>query len=136
MAIVDASVVIKWYAKEEYSDDANRLKRAYSEGLVDLKAPCILPFEVINGLKYTYSLGEEELVTISRILDDFQITYYSFSDIEEIVTFSMKYGITIYDSAYITLGKTLGEEVYTADEKLLRKVRSLQWVKHVRDFKI
>ena len=42
----------------------------------------------------------------------------------------------IYDSAYVALGKVLGDKVYTADEKLLRKVKELPFVLHIRDFKI
>ncbi|MCY0859226.1 MAG: type II toxin-antitoxin system VapC family toxin [Sulfolobaceae archaeon] len=137
MAVVDASVVIKWFAKENYSEEANRLKRAYADGLIDLNAPCILPFEVINGLKYTYSLGEVELLSISKILEDFQINYYNYYDFyEELVSLSLKYGITIYDSAYVALGKVLNDEVYTADEKLLRKVKDLSFVKHIKDFRV
>ena len=54
MAVVDASVVIKWFANEQNSEEASLLKEAYAKGLEDLSAPCILPFEVLNGLKYTY----------------------------------------------------------------------------------
>ena len=53
MAEVDASVVIKWFANEQNSEEALLLKEAYAKGLEDLSAPCILPFEVLNGLKYT-----------------------------------------------------------------------------------
>ncbi len=61
LAVVDASVVIKWFANENYSRESLILKEAYVKGLEDLSAPCILPFEVLNGLKYTYNLGEKEL---------------------------------------------------------------------------
>lgn len=137
MAVVDASVVIKWFANEENSKDALLLKEAYEKGLEDLSAPCILPFEVLNGLKYTYNLGEKELQEVARILSDFQITLYDFEKImDEISKISLTYGITIYDSAYVALGKVLGEKVYTADEKLLRKVKDLPFVIHIRDYKI
>lgn len=38
---VDASVVVKWFVLEEYSDEARLLKRAYVEGLVDLASPSL-----------------------------------------------------------------------------------------------
>ena len=137
MAIVDASVVIKWFANENYSKEALLLKEAYVKGLEDLSAPCILPFEVLNGLKYTYGLGEKELQEVGKILSDFQITLYPLDEIlKDTVSLSLKYGITIYDSAYISLGKVLEEEVYTADEKLLRKVSDLPFVHHIKDFRI
>ncbi|AWS00416.1 type II toxin-antitoxin system VapC family toxin [Metallosphaera hakonensis] len=135
MAVVDASVVIKWFANEEHSDKSLLLRDAYAKGLDDLFSPCILPFEVINGLKYSYNLGENELIEISRILNDFQITLYPFDHLmDEAVSLSSRYGITIYDASYIALGKTLDEKVYTADEKLLRKVRGLTFVAHIKDF--
>lgn len=137
MAIVDASVVIKWFAKENYSEQALLLKEAYVKGIEDLHAPCILPFEVLNGLKYTYSLGENELKEVSKILSDFQITLHSFDEISDEVSYlSSKYGITIYDASYIALGKVLNDKVYTADEKLLRKVNDLPFVIHIKDFKL
>jgi predicted nucleic acid-binding protein len=49
LAVIDASVVIKWFANEEYSKEALLLKEAYVKGLEDLSAPCILPFEILNG---------------------------------------------------------------------------------------
>lgn len=55
--------------------------------------------------------------------------------LSEIICLSSKYGITIYDAAYIVLGKVLGDKVYTADEKLLRKVKELHFVIHIKDFK-
>lgn len=137
MAVVDASVVIKWFANEQNSEEALLLKEAYAKGLEDLFAPCILPFEVLNGLKYTYNLGERELKEVSKILSDFQITLYDIESMrDEVVAISQTYGISIYDSAYVALGKLLGDKVYTADEKLLRKVRELPFVLHIRDFKI
>ncbi|BFH74075.1 type II toxin-antitoxin system VapC family toxin [Sulfurisphaera javensis] len=114
--------MIKWFAKENYSEQALLLKEAYVKGIEDLHAPCILPFEVLNGLKYTYSLGENELKEVSKILSDFQITLHPFDEISDEVSYlSSKYGITIYDASYIALGKVLNDKVYTADEKLLRK---------------
>ncbi|BAK54633.1 type II toxin-antitoxin system VapC family toxin [Sulfurisphaera tokodaii] len=136
MAVIDASVVIKWFANENYSKEALILKEAYVKGLEDLSAPCILPFEVLNGLKYTYSLGEKELEEVGKILSDFQITLYGFEDmLDEMVSLSLRYGITIYDAAYIALGKVLNDKVYTADENLIRKVKELPFVVHIKDYK-
>ncbi|MBB5253628.1 type II toxin-antitoxin system VapC family toxin [Sulfurisphaera ohwakuensis] len=136
MAVVDASIVIKWFANENYSKEALILKESYVKGLEDLSAPCILPFEVLNGLKYTCGLGEKELEEVGKILSDFQITLYGFEDmLDEIVSLLLRYGITIYDASYIALGKILNDKVYTADEKLIRKVKELPFVVHIKDYK-
>jgi len=128
------SVVVKWFANEEYSKESLILKERYVKGLEDLSAPCILPFEVLNGLKYTYNLGEKELEEVGMNLTDFQITLYGFEHIvNEMVPISSTYGVTLYDAAYIALGKKLNERVYTADEKLLRKVKAFPFVLHIRE---
>jgi len=39
----------------------------------------------------------------------------------EAVRIAMDYGVTVYDAAYLSIGRLKGLEVYTADEDLLRK---------------
>ena len=137
MAVVDASVVVKWFARESYSDKANLLKEAYVKGLIDLSAPCILPFEVLNALKYTYHLGQRELLEVSQALEDFQFDLRSLYEVkEEVAEISSVYGVTIYDAAYVALGKRLNEVVYTADEKLLARLKGVEFVRHIRDFSV
>jgi hypothetical protein len=50
------------------------------------------------------------------------------------ISISLTYGITLYDSAYVALGKVLNDKVYTADEKLLRRVKDLPFVFHIKDY--
>ncbi len=56
-AVVDASVVVKWFVREEYTGEPLRLRDAYVDGLVDLLAPYLLPMEVLNALKYSGRFG-------------------------------------------------------------------------------
>ena len=137
MAVVDASVVVKWFAKESFSDKANLLKEAYVKGLIELSAPCILPFEVLNALKYAYHLGQMELLEVSEALEDFQFDLRSLYEVkEEIAEIASVYGVTIYDAAYVALGKKLNEVVYTANEKLVARLKGVDFVKHIRDFSV
>jgi len=64
----------------------------------------------IEWAKVTYNLGERELKEVSKILSDFQITLYDIESVrDEVVAISQTYGISIYDSAYVALGKVLGD---------------------------
>lgn len=75
-----------------------------------------------------------ELQRISHVLEDLQITLHDFHEIvDDTVSFSLKYGITIYDASYVALAKALNDLLYTADEKLLYKVKDLSYVKHIKD---
>ena len=137
-AVVDASVVVKWFIEEEYSREARLLRDAYRDGLIDLIAPSLLPYEVLNALKYSNVFGEEELKEIAHILDDFQITLYSIEGrLSELsVEIAYRKGVTIYDAAYVALAVESEAPLYTADEKLLRKTRSTGLVRHISGFEI
>ncbi len=135
-AVVDASVVVKWFVEEEHSKEARLLRDAYASGTLDLIAPSILPYEVLNALKYSGAFGEEELKEVVGTLDDFQLTFYTLSGdlAKRVVELAMRKGITIYDASYVALAESLDALLYTADERLLRKVKS-DSVMHIRDFK-
>ncbi len=46
--VIDASIVIKWFVKEEFSKEAKLLRDAYTNGLTDLVASSLLYYEVLN----------------------------------------------------------------------------------------
>jgi|GEM_PF-3076450 Predicted nucleic acid-binding protein, contains PIN domain len=54
--------------------------------------------------------------------------------LSEIISLSSKYGITIYDAAYIVLGKVLGDKVYTADEKTTQKSKRITFCNSHKGF--
>ena len=134
--VVDASVVVKWFVEEEYTREALMLRDSYREGLVDLIAPSLLPYEVLNALKYSGAFGEDELREIADILQSLQITLYNLEGDYSATTVSiaMKKGLTIHDASYVALA--VGEQAtfYTADEKLLKKIADLNVGKHIRDY--
>ena len=121
--VVDASVVVKWFVEEEYSREARLLRDAYVNGLIDLIAPSLLPYEVLNALKYSGAYGEDELKEIAQTLDDFQFTLFNLEGdlARKAIEIAMRKGVTIHDASYIALAQILNTEMYTADEKLHRK---------------
>lgn len=42
-----------------------------------------------------------------------------------------KYGITVYDAAFVSLAKSIGAVTITADEKLYEKVKELKFVQFI-----
>ena len=100
--VVDASIVVKWFIEEEWPREARMLKDDYAAGRVDLIAPALMPFEVLNALRYSSAFGGEELIQVARILDDLQITLYGLKGdyAEKTVMLALRKGITVYDAAY------------------------------------
>ena len=135
---VDASVVVKWFVEEKYSKEALIIRDSFTEGLVDIVAPSLLYFEVLNALKYSGAFGEDELKKVARILEDYQFTLYELEGAyaEKAVEIAMRKGITIYDASYVALALIEGVDLYTADEKLLTKTQDLKITKHLKNFKI
>ncbi|MEM1631272.1 MAG: type II toxin-antitoxin system VapC family toxin [Ignisphaera sp.] len=135
--VVDASVVVKWFVEEEHSRESRLLRDAYAAGLVDLSAPAILPFEVVNALKYSGAFSEEELKEVAKILADLQISLHSFEEVaDRAVEIAVRKGLTIYDASYVALALQLGAPLYTADGKLLAKIANLNVGKHVSEFRL
>ncbi len=62
--VVDASVIVKRYLEEEYQREALLIRDRYTEGAIFLHAPALLPYEVLNALRYGNVYNAEELVYI------------------------------------------------------------------------
>jgi len=134
--VVDASVVVKWFVQEEWSEEAGALKEDYAAGKVDLIAPSVMPFEVLNALRYSGAFNEYELIKAAEALEDFQITLYGLEGnyAKETVKLAMRRGITIYDASYIALAIVRRAILWTADEKLLKKLEDISNVAHIRNY--
>jgi len=135
--VVDAPVIVKWFVEEEYSREARLLRDSYASGLVDLAAPSLLPYEVLNALKYSGAFGEEELKEVAQALADFQFTLYNLEGrlAFKAVEVSMRKGVTIYDAAYVALAYILNTTLYTADERLTKRVGDRRVVRHISEFR-
>ncbi len=136
--VADASVIVKWFVEEEHSREARLLRDAYAEGVLDIAVPTLLPYEVLNALKYSGGFGEEELKEVAKTLDEFQLTYYELTGrlAELAVEIAMRKGVTVYDASYVALAKLLNTVIYTADTKLIQKIRDPGLVKHIAEFKV
>jgi predicted nucleic acid-binding protein len=134
--VADASVIVKWFVEEEHSEQALRLRDDQVEQRVRIIVPSLAGYEVLNALRYSGSFGAEELVEVSKVLDGYQFLEVGMSGrcAEEAVRIALDYGITVYDAAYLSIGKLRGLEVYTADEELLRKVKKLGFARHVKEY--
>lgn len=130
--VLDASVVAKWFLEEEYSDKAIAVLADYLHGIVDIFAPDLLPYEVLNALKYSGDFGKLELVKVVGILENYQLARLPIT--KEAAVAAYEYGITIYDAAYVAVAKNEDATFYTADKKLLEKIDDSQWARHISQY--
>ncbi len=135
-AVVDASVVVKWFNAEEHSDLADQLKSKHIKGDITLVAPVLMLFEVANALRYSPDFSVNDVKDAARDLLDLQITlhYPEKEWMEGAVETAYNHGITIYDACYIALAKSLKTCLYTSDEKLLERVND-PTLKHISELR-
>ena len=122
--VADASVVVKWFIQEKHSDNALKLRDMHVNGEILIAAPELLPFEVLNALKYSQLFTLEELKMAAISLSSYGIELYPLKGklAEKTVEISAEKDITIYDASYIALAQELKTTLYTADQKLIRKI--------------
>ena len=134
--VLDASVVVKWFTREPLREEAAAIRQMYLEGAIELEAPSLLFYEVINALRYNPVLGSEDVKKAAKLLEDMQITIHDFTEQLALKTIEIayRYGITIYDAAYVALTMIRDAILYTADEEIVSKI-SKGNVKHLKEFR-
>ena len=139
--VADSNVLVKWFIPEKYSEYAKLLRNDHLLGYVEVVAPKHALLEFYNALRKYYARGildEEKVYKIARLLHEAQVV---FVDIEEellskALSYSIKNHVTVYDAYYIVLAENIDTIVYTADEKLLERLRkSGERIRHIREYK-
>lgn len=142
--IIDASLALKWYLKENYSEIALHVLDQFKNSEIDLIAPPIMSLEVINGLLAAtlikrLSVKEAELAAQTFLKLKIREKYLTGEKYHlDIFNTAQKYKISVYDSSYIALSQLESCDFYTADKKLLNQInkdKKNYLVKWIEDFK-
>lgn len=125
--VLDASAIAALYLPERYSTWVRKLVEHYDEyHILDLTL-----YELCNVLwKRAYLTRElriDHVGTVWRSIKHFIETLciiHSYTEVlDQALDVALKYGITVYDAAYITLARKLGVKLVTLDIKLTQKLR-------------
>ena len=138
-AVIDASVVLKWYlTDEQYGEKALGLLEKYVSDKLDILAPSLLDYEVVNGLVIASRMGrieEEQLLTAVDGFVGLGIKLKNLSMFSPYVLHYCKvYNRSVYDASYLALAEDEGIPFITLDQGIYNAVRkNLQWVKWLGD---
>lgn len=134
--VVDASVVVKWYVPERNHESARALRDAYLDGDHDLLAPALLPFEVVNALKYSGHYDGDRLQEASTTVTEFGIEFVPYRDVGDVATVANELDLPLYDASYVSLADETDGTLYTADSRLLDDLDGPygDLGEHVRDY--
>ena len=119
--MIDASVAVKWFVNEKDSEAARKIKDSYVAGKVEIIAPILIYYEVLNALRFhpVARFSPDELRSILSSLKNLQFTTDPSDDIWfRSFNFSLQEGTSIHDSIYLALASSQGKFI-TADSKLL-----------------
>ncbi len=136
MYVVDASVAIKWFSEEEYTDKAIELRNRFFKGECELAAPDLILYEVSNALRFNPNFNEDDVNEAVNSLFDMGIDIIVPTPrvVRSSVMMAFNYKITIYDAFYAALASDIGFIFVTADGKLHQKIKDMEFVKHIREF--
>jgi len=135
-AVVDASVVVKWFVEEEGSEEALAIRRRYIEEEVEIVAPELIHFEVLNALRYKGLFTAPEIKRIAESLDAYSFDLRSLRGeyAAQAVEAAFENDVTVYDSSYVSLARREGTRLYTGDQKLVQKLKE-PYRKFVKDIR-
>jgi len=131
-AVLDSSVVIKWFREGEIlRDKALALRQAYLDGRLAISIPDLLIYEIANVLRYKPDLTREQVQAAIRSLFDMGLTILSISPTvaHKAIEFAYAYDITIYDALFMAFARELNMNLITADEGLIFRVKGAPYVR-------
>jgi predicted nucleic acid-binding protein len=135
--VIDASVALKWFLLDEkYGDRALDLLERFVRGELDLAAPSLLVYEVINGLVIAQRKGriaeEKVFFSISGFLN-LGITFVDVAGLEaRVLHFCRVYDRSAYDASYLAVAEQDSLALVTGDERLYNSTKGkAAWVKWI-----
>lgn len=133
--IADASVILKWFIKENNRTEALKLKQDFLNNKIELGIPTLAYYEVNNYTVRTKPM--EALFFLSQLfmlqMIEFGITLENSSKSMEITGKFAK--ISFYDAAYHALAIQNNGTFITADENYYKKAKSLKHIRLLKNYK-
>lgn len=140
--VIDASVALKWYlADEEYSQKALGILDKYVSNEIDILAPSLLEYEVINGLIIAKKRGriqDEKILAATEGFIDLELKLKNLSlYYPKLIHYCKVYNRSAYDASYLAIAYEESIPLVTADKELYNVVKKdLKWVNWLGDFKL
>lgn len=117
-AVLDASVVLKWFSREErHRDAALAVRGQYESGDLTVLVPPLLWLELLNVAGRRWGWDGPGLDRMAATLPAL-----GFEEVEPeptAIAAWIERGLTAYDSAYTAVAEETGAELVTDDERIV-----------------
>lgn len=126
--VVDASVVVKWFAHEDRTVEARLVLNRIIDADVLVYAPELLFYEVANALWKGKRLDKKALMASLETLSDCGIKFEQLNMplTQTTIDFMVQYDLTFYDAIYVALANTLQIPLLTEDAKGHKKIKEIE----------
>ncbi len=139
LAVVDASVALKWQL-----DDEEQVQQAislrddfYLRGSIKLIAPHLILYEMVNGIATAFrrqridsGLAVEAVRNLTALGVDHREV-----DALRVLQVALEYRLAAYDASYIALAESEACELWTGDRSLYEAVNDrLSWARWIGDY--
>lgn len=137
--VLDASLVAKWYLKdEEEADEARDILEDYAQGKFEVVLPSLIVYELGNVL-FVASVLRKRLgrVTCQAALKNFFSYPFSYEEpsFDNALKLAFKHKVSFYDACYITLAESLSCPFFTGDQRLYGKLKTkVKSIKSLKDY--
>jgi len=117
-AVLDASVVLKWFAVEQRgSSEAGKLRSDYEAGRLSVVVPALLFLELLNVAGRRWGWDEDALLELAEALGG--LSFETAEPELQLVASWVARGLTAYDAAYVALAEERGLAFVTDDETII-----------------
>ena len=125
--VLDASIIIKWFTKEEKRDSALKIREDYINKQIEIIIPDLILYEISNALRFNPNFTKEDVSEAIYSIYNMDMTIITPTQeiIDEALHISYLYKTSIYDSIYIALAKIIDSDFITADKKLYEKTKEI-----------
>jgi len=121
---IDACVAVKWFlGDEEGSAAALQLLYQFGAGKIRLVVPSLFHYEVANALHVAQQRGRVSLSAVlqaTAALESINLAVVPISGmLDSFVAIAQRYGIAVYDAAYIATAEAESTTLVSCDKKVL-----------------
>jgi predicted nucleic acid-binding protein len=131
MIVIDASVAVKWYRAENFSDEATTL---FEENAGNLAAPDLFAIEVTsalvrnaNAIKPARQTMEQAISAFTAELDmgSIKLVRMAPDNLMQATNLALNLGHPLKDCIYLALAMELGCDLVTCDAKFAAKAKGV-----------
>jgi predicted nucleic acid-binding protein len=134
---VDASVILKWFSKNREKDleKALQIREDFRNRKIDLFAPELLIYEIVNVLRYKETLKDELILKAIQSIFAMEIlTPVNMPIMKDALKLARKHNITVYDSTYLSFAQHSGFYLITADRKFFQKLNTVPGITYISKY--